>query len=55
MAITCVSLLVLGMGHFNLMFFKKFSMALKSAKFGQRLGHLMIPNLQSGSSTWEYF
>jgi hypothetical protein len=55
MAITRVSLFVLGMGHFNLMFFKKFSMVLKRAQFGQRLGHLMIPNSQSGSSNCEYF
>ncbi len=54
MAITRVSLLVLGMGHFNLMFFKKFSMVLKKAKFGQKLGHLMIPNSQNASSNWEY-
>ncbi len=55
MAITHVSLFVLGMVHFNLMFFKKFSMVLKRAQFGQRLGHLMNPNSESGSSTWEYF
>jgi hypothetical protein len=38
MAITLVSLFVLGMGHFNLMFFKKFSMVLKKAQIWTKIG-----------------